>query len=58
MQNAQVVGLKKDHLGIAKFDHQDDWDFTVVAAHLSEMAGTAPLNTAKKWEWYERHEGV
>jgi hypothetical protein len=58
MQNAVSVGLNKDHVGIAKFNRDDDWDFTVVASHLSEMADAAPSTTAKNWEGYERHEGV
>jgi len=58
MQNAESVGLNKDHSGIAKFDRQNDWDFTVVASHLSKMADAAPSEVAKNWEWYELHEGV
>ena len=58
MQNAELVALKKDHTGIAKFDDADDWDFRIVASHLSEMAGVAPLKVAKKWEQYEQRSGV
>ena len=56
MQNAESVGLNKDHVSMAKFDREDDWDFKVVASHLSEMSDAAPLQTAKIWELYERHE--
>jgi hypothetical protein len=56
MQNAESIGLNKDHVSMAKFDRYDDWDFTVVASHLSDMADAAPLQTAKIWESYERHE--
>jgi hypothetical protein len=56
MQNAESVCLNKDHVGMAKFDRDDDWDFIAVASHLSEMADAAPLQTEKIWESYERHE--
>jgi hypothetical protein len=53
MQNVESVGLNKDHVGIAKFDRQDDWDFIVVATHLSNMANSAPLKIAKLWASYD-----
>lgn len=37
---AEAIGLYKDHVGLAKFDHEDD--FEVLAAHLSLMAYNAP----------------
>ena len=53
MQNAESVGLNKDHVSIAKFERQEDWDFTVVASHLSQMAGAALSKIAKTWESYK-----
>jgi hypothetical protein len=58
MQNAKSVGLNKDHIGIATFDHVDDPDFTRVAGLLSDMADAAPSKTEETWERYERHQGV
>ena len=58
MQNAESVSLKKDHIGIAKFDDADDWDFQTVASYLSEMAEVAPSKVEENWEQYKQHEGV
>jgi hypothetical protein len=53
MQNVESVGLNKDHVSIAKFERQDDWDFTVVTSHLSQMVGAAPSKIEKTWESYK-----
>ena len=58
MQNAESVGLHKDHVGIAKFDDLDDPDFKIVSSHLLEMANAAPAKIAENWQRYEKHEGV
>lgn len=57
MQNAEAVGLKKDHISISKFDDANDWDFVVVSCHISEMVKDAPLNIAGRWETYEQQNG-
>ena len=57
MQNAEQIGLGKDHITIAKFDHDDDPDFKIVALHLSQMAKTAPLQIVRRWEGHGWHEG-
>lgn len=54
MQNAESIGLNKDHMGIAKFERQDDWDFTTVTSRLSQMADVAPLKIANIWNSYKR----
>jgi hypothetical protein len=38
---------------MAKFDHQDDGDFKIVASHISSMAEVAPSKIAARWELYE-----
>ena len=58
MQNAESVALKKDHIGIGKFEDANDWDFRTVASHLSEMAEVAPSKVAENWDRYEQLEGV
>lgn len=58
MQNAESVGLKKDHIGMAKFGDRGDWDFQTLSSHLSSMVGNAPLQVADKWDRHKRHEGA
>jgi hypothetical protein len=52
VQNVQTVALKKDHVGIAKFDHMGDEDFRIVAGHLSLMANAAISKIAERWKDY------
>lgn len=58
MQNAESVGLKKDHIGISKFSDREDWDFGIVASHLAGMAEDALPEVTGRWDRYERHEGI
>jgi hypothetical protein len=35
---------------MAKFDHEDDGDFKIVASHISSMAEVAPSKIAARWK--------
>ena len=57
-RDAESVSLHKDHVGMAKFDREDDCDFKIVASHLSSMAKVAPSKVRENWERFLRIEGV
>lgn len=57
MQNTESVALMKDHIGIAKFEDREDFDYKTVASLILMMAKEANSRIEERWIWYERHEG-
>ncbi|KAF8066996.1 hypothetical protein FPV67DRAFT_1416824 [Lyophyllum atratum] len=56
--DAESIPLYKDHVGMAKFESENDGDFGTIASHLINMVNAASSKIAKQWESYDRQEGV
>jgi hypothetical protein len=57
VQNAEAVGMHKNHRTMVRFSAASDQDYQAVATRILLMTETASTRVPKKWDTWSKMQG-